>query len=109
MQVHLASHDDGGLGVKALSDSYSQRLNDPQDPQSLQDPPSSLSSSDAGSDSIPWTIVNRYYTAEVHFETRTLVDFRTHHASEVPAVIYVWNKGEVCGSIVVVCVWFRWY
>ncbi|KAK7690373.1 hypothetical protein QCA50_007031 [Cerrena zonata] len=74
--------------VKALSDSYSQHLTDPEHPQST------VSSSDAGSDSIPWTIVNRYYTAEVHFETRTLLDFRPIHASEVPAVIYVWNQGE---------------
>lgn len=76
-----------------MSDSYSQHLTDPEEPLST------VSSSDAGSDSIPWTIVNRYYTAEVHFETRTLVDFRAHHASEVPAVIYVWNRGEVSGFL----------
>ncbi|CAL1709776.1 unnamed protein product [Somion occarium] len=74
--------------IKTLSDNYSQSLKKPEQGTS------SLSSSDSSSDSIPWTIVNRYYTADVHFETRTLQDFSAHHATSVPAVIYVWNNGE---------------
>ncbi|KAI0632411.1 hypothetical protein C8Q77DRAFT_1060132 [Trametes polyzona] len=46
------------------------------------------------SSSIPWTIVNKYYTADVHFETHEFEHFRTHHAIGVPAVIYVWAHGE---------------
>ena len=50
---------------------------------------------DSASSSIPWTIANKYYTADVHFETRELAGFAGYHASEVPAVIYVWRRGEV--------------
>ncbi|GBE83120.1 hypothetical protein SCP_0501670 [Sparassis crispa] len=55
---------------------------------------SDLSSADLASNSIPWTIANKYYTADVHFETRVFQDFRSHHAVGVPAVIYVWAHGE---------------
>lgn len=49
------------------------------------------------SDSIvPWTIVNKYYTADVHFHTRTFSEFRISHADGVPAVVYVWEHGQVC-------------
>ncbi|CDO68244.1 hypothetical protein BN946_scf184842.g7 [Trametes cinnabarina] len=48
----------------------------------------------ASSSSIPWTIVNKYYTAEVHFETHDFEHFRVHHAIGVPAIIYVWGPGE---------------
>lgn len=47
------------------------------------------------STSVPWTIVNKYYTADVHFETHEFEHFRVHHAIGVPAVIYVWGPGEV--------------
>ena len=47
------------------------------------------------SSSIPWTIVNKYYTADVHFETHEFEHFRVQHAIGVPAVIYVWGPGEV--------------
>ena len=47
------------------------------------------------STSIPWTIVNKYYTADVHFETHEFEQFRVHHAVGVPAIIYVWGPGEV--------------
>ncbi len=47
------------------------------------------------STSIPWTIVNKYYTADVHFETHEFEQFRVHHAIGVPAIIYVWGPGEV--------------
>ncbi|RPD62734.1 hypothetical protein L226DRAFT_532275 [Lentinus tigrinus ALCF2SS1-7] len=46
------------------------------------------------STSIPWTIVNKYYTADVHFETHEFEQFRVHHAVGVPAIIYVWGPGE---------------
>ncbi|OBZ68716.1 hypothetical protein A0H81_11132 [Grifola frondosa] len=49
---------------------------------------------DVNSNSIPWTIVNKYYTADVHFVTREFRDFGAHHAVGVPAVIYVWVDGE---------------
>ena len=47
------------------------------------------------STSIPWTIVNKYYTADVHFETHEFEHFRVIHAVGVPAIIYVWGPGEV--------------
>ncbi|TBU23188.1 hypothetical protein BD311DRAFT_674483, partial [Dichomitus squalens] len=42
----------------------------------------------------PWTIANKYYTAEVHFETHEFELFRVHHAIGVPAIIYVWGPGD---------------
>ena len=47
------------------------------------------------STSIPWTIANKYYTADVHFEAHEFEHFRVHHAVGVPAIIYVWGPGEV--------------
>ena len=44
--------------------------------------------------SIPWIISNKYYTADVHFELRPLDGFAGYLASQVPAVVYVWNYGE---------------
>lgn len=76
--------------VKALSRSR----NDSQIDEHPSDT-SSLSTADASSHSIPWTISNRYYTADVHFETRVVKEFAAHHASGVPAVIYVWSPGKV--------------
>ncbi|KAI8978785.1 hypothetical protein BD414DRAFT_538705 [Trametes punicea] len=46
----------------------------------------------ASSNSIPWTIVNKYYTADVHFETHEFEHFRVHHAIGVPAVIYPYKE-----------------
>ena len=47
---------------------------------------------------IPWTIVNRYYTADVHFAAHVIhgmspMVFDKPHIP--PAVIYVWVDGEV--------------
>ncbi|KAH9936641.1 uncharacterized protein B0H18DRAFT_974812 [Fomitopsis serialis] len=42
----------------------------------------------------PWTIVNRYYTADVHFQIRAFSEFRIPHADGVPAVVYVWERGQ---------------
>ena len=47
------------------------------------------------STSIPWTIANKYYTADVHFEIHEFDRFRVLHAVGVPAIIYVWGPGEV--------------
>lgn len=54
----------------------------------------------AGSSStrIPWTIANKYYTADVHFEAHAFEHFRVHHAVGAPAIIYVWGPGEVSVS-----------
>ncbi|EJF63549.1 hypothetical protein DICSQDRAFT_154032 [Dichomitus squalens LYAD-421 SS1] len=46
------------------------------------------------STSIPWTIANKYYTAEVHFETHEYGLFKVQHAIGVPAIIYVWGPGD---------------
>lgn len=54
-----------------------------------------LAVSSEGSESIPWTITNRYYTAHVHFETRLLKELRSHHVDGVPAVVYVFSSVEV--------------
>ena len=48
---------------------------------------------------IPWTIVNRYYSADVHFAAHVIhgispMMFEKPHAP--PAIIYVWVDGEVC-------------
>jgi hypothetical protein len=51
---------------------------------------------------IPWTIVNRYYIADVHFAAHVIhgispMMFDKPHTP--PAVIYVWVDGEVCPFI----------
>ncbi|KDQ62489.1 hypothetical protein JAAARDRAFT_189809 [Jaapia argillacea MUCL 33604] len=43
---------------------------------------------------IPWTISNKYYTADVHFETIELHKWSSHNAQDVPAVIFLWAHGE---------------
>lgn len=48
---------------------------------------------------VPWTIVNKYYTADVHFHTRTFNEFRISNADGVPAVVYVWEHGQVCSIV----------
>jgi len=47
---------------------------------------------------IPWTIVNRYYSAEVHFSVRTVEGLASSPgllATSAPALVYVWVEGEV--------------
>ncbi|KAJ3559466.1 hypothetical protein NM688_g339 [Phlebia brevispora] len=71
-------------------------ISSPADIPSVHDDDSSLTNAtDAHSSSIPWTIANKYYTADVHFETREYKTFVGYHASEVPAVIYVWGRGDL--------------
>ncbi|KAF7299003.1 hypothetical protein MIND_00848500 [Mycena indigotica] len=43
---------------------------------------------------IRWTISNRYYSADVHFQAHTVSGLAPHHVRNVPAVIFVWPKGE---------------
>jgi len=45
---------------------------------------------------IPWTITNKYYSADVHFAAHALHGLSAHQMQSVPAVIFVWAKGEVC-------------
>lgn len=47
---------------------------------------------------IPWTISNRYYSADVHFAVRTMHGMSPHEVQNVPAVIFVWAQGEVRAS-----------
>ena len=49
---------------------------------------------------VPWTIINKYYTADVHFHTKTFSEFRISHADGVPAVVYVWEHGQVCSRVI---------
>lgn len=44
---------------------------------------------------IPWTITNKYYTANVHFEAREVRAWSSFLAEGVPAVIFLWAHGEV--------------
>jgi hypothetical protein len=55
----------------------------------------------AGPD-IPWTISNKYYTADVHFHVQkpakppALPLYPPETAGEkVPAILFIWAKGEV--------------
>ncbi|KAG2046452.1 hypothetical protein BDR06DRAFT_190745 [Suillus hirtellus] len=45
---------------------------------------------------IPWTITNKYYTADVHFEFHHLPYWtpNNHELESVPAVVYTWTVGE---------------
>ena len=93
------------LGVQALSlarEDSEEGTSGSRDPEEQTQTSVSTSKDPltAGSStSIPWTIANKYYTAEVHFETHDFEGFRVHHAIGVPAIIYVWGPGEVslCG------------
>lgn len=93
------------IGVKDFS---SLRHGIAKGPPSESTPPSESGpvsrldlSQDSSNSIVPWTIVNRYYTADVHFETRTFAEFVSHHASGVPAVIYAWSQGEVSAVVAV--------
>ncbi|KAJ7147046.1 hypothetical protein C8R43DRAFT_1011638 [Mycena crocata] len=43
---------------------------------------------------VPWTISNKYYSADVHFAAHTITGLAPHVVRNVPAVIFVWAKGE---------------
>lgn len=57
---------------------------------------SDLSITTDNSSIIPWTIANKYYTADVHFEFQHLPDWipNNHELESVPAVVYTWTVGE---------------
>ncbi|KAF8555714.1 hypothetical protein OG21DRAFT_1438316 [Imleria badia] len=48
-----------------------------------------------GDDHVPWTIVNKYYTAEVTFLVHTLSSWAAiQDQLQAPALLFVWNSGE---------------
>ncbi|KAK0464448.1 uncharacterized protein EV420DRAFT_1043554 [Desarmillaria tabescens] len=68
-----------------------QRLSQP--PSTSDDSISSLISNESEKH-FPWTISNKYYTAEVHFVARQIKGLAPYHLQEIPALIFVWEKGE---------------
>ncbi|EIM85963.1 uncharacterized protein STEHIDRAFT_139781 [Stereum hirsutum FP-91666 SS1] len=42
---------------------------------------------------IPWTISNKYYTADVHFKLVSYAALAPDAPQNIPAVIYVWERG----------------
>jgi len=51
---------------------------------------------------IPWTISNRYYTADVHFSVWTIDTlFPEVFARQPPAVVFTWFEDEVKSHICV--------
>jgi hypothetical protein len=47
------------------------------------------------SDTVPWTIRNKYYSADVHFHLIEYARWDPQSALRVPAVIFVWARGQV--------------
>ncbi|THV00857.1 hypothetical protein K435DRAFT_837102 [Dendrothele bispora CBS 962.96] len=43
---------------------------------------------------IPWTISNKYYSADVHFFVRDIKGLAPYLFKDAPALIFVWRKGE---------------
>ncbi|KAJ6559102.1 hypothetical protein DFH09DRAFT_519530 [Mycena vulgaris] len=43
---------------------------------------------------IPWTLSNKYYSADVHFAAHTVKGLSPYMVQNVPAVVFVWSKGE---------------
>ncbi|KAH9080609.1 hypothetical protein EDB83DRAFT_2513577 [Lactarius deliciosus] len=43
---------------------------------------------------IPWTIKNKYYSAEVHFHLVEYAHWDLQLACRVPAIIFVWTRGQ---------------
>jgi hypothetical protein len=67
--------------IKALTNQSDTQVSQPSEPSSSQ--------------TIPWTIVNKYYTADVHFELREIREWNASHAEGVPAIVFAWSNGEV--------------
>lgn len=44
---------------------------------------------------IPWTIENKYYSADVHFAAHPMRGLAPYLLQNVPAVIFVWGSNEV--------------
>lgn len=51
------------------------------------------------SDIIPWTIRNKYYSADVHFHLVEFAHWNPQSALRVPAIIFVWTRGQVSISL----------
>lgn len=49
------------------------------------------------SDVIPWTIANKYYTAEVHFSVQDLhrIASPMDEGMKAPAIVYVFDRQKV--------------
>lgn len=88
---------DHATGIQGLGSGSPTAIEQVQ-PRSLLTPSSnSLGSSPSQAViKIPWTISNKYYVADVHFEAHENKELTSHHAQSVPAVIFVWSHGEVC-------------
>lgn len=46
-------------------------------------------------DLVPWTITNKYYTADVHFQLADWHNPAPSLKSGIPAIVVIWEKGEV--------------
>ncbi|KAK0187898.1 hypothetical protein F5146DRAFT_1061246 [Armillaria mellea] len=68
-----------------------QRLSQPP---SLSDSSPTLNVTNDTEKHLPWTISNKYYTAEVHFLARQIKGLAPYHLQGIPALIFVWEKGE---------------
>lgn len=68
-----------------------QRLSQPP---SLSDDSTSLNVTNETEKHLPWTISNKYYTAKVHFLARQIKGLAPYHLQGIPALIFVWEKGE---------------
>ena len=44
---------------------------------------------------IPWTIENRYYSADVHFAVHPMHGLAPYMLQNVPAIIFVWESNKV--------------
>lgn len=44
---------------------------------------------------IPWTIENRYYSADVHFAVYPMRGLAPYILQNVPAIIFVWESNKV--------------
>lgn len=47
---------------------------------------------------IPWTIENRYYSADVHFAVHPMRGLAPYILQNVPAIIFVWESNKVSYS-----------
>lgn len=59
--------------------------------------PTGFPDEESSGSTIPWKISNKYYTADVHFEGITIDQYlsRRKEFDGVPAVLFVWNRGQV--------------
>ncbi|KAH9939807.1 hypothetical protein B0H21DRAFT_755983 [Amylocystis lapponica] len=86
--------EDAGCRILVISPTTEQAQQFVQRVKVLSGASSPQSSVPDAPSSIPWTIANKYYTADVHFHTRSFADYGAQHAVGVPAIIYVWAHGE---------------